>query len=456
MGCSMVDSELMRAWCSSERAREIWCDENMIRNWIKYWVALAQAEEEQGIVPKGTAEAIREVSDPKLYDFNLLRQQMEETTHPCIPLIWQIEKKAKNGLGKWVHWGATLQDMSDTAFIMSMKETAEYHEELLEKLIARLLERAEEEKKSVMAGRTHMMHAIPMTMGMKFAIYADEMSRCLIRLRESKSRILKGMFVGGGGTVASLYAEGFDGRAVEKRLCELLGLSVPTAPWPSARDHMTEWAYNLSIMCGSIGRMCGDLQLLHKQEVGEVEEDFPRGRIGSSTLPHKRNPDTYENIWGMCWVVEALSSVAWSSMHVFHERDTSTMMADWYYTPLINITATYCLETFNWCIDTVHIYRDRMVKNIDSSLGALNAEHMLIALGRKIGRMDAHHIIYEDAMDSYEQKRHLTDIFLQDTRVTAHFSEKEIREIMDPMHYIGRAEGIVDCVKKSAGSLLKK
>lgn len=456
MGCSMVDSELMRAWCSSERAREIWCDENMIRNWLKYWSALAQAEEEQGIVPKGTAEAIAEVSDPHLYDFDLLRQKMEETTHPCLPLKWEVEKKAKNGLGKWVHWGATLQDMSDTAFIMAMKETADYHEELLEKLIARLLERAEEEKTTVMAGRTHMMHAGPMTMGQKLATYADEISRCLIRLREIRPRVLKGLFGGGTQNLATIYADGFNGRAVEKRLCELLGLSIPTAPWHSTRDHLTEWAYYLSIMCGSIGRCCGDLQLLHKQELGEVEEDFPRGRIGSSTFPHKRNPDTYENIWGMCWIVEALSSVAWSSMHVFHERDTSTMMADWYYTPLINITATYCLETFYWCIDTVHIYRDRMIRNLDASNGALNAEHMMIKLGRRVGGSEAHHIVYEDAMDSYEQKRHLRDVFMQDPRITSQFSEKEILEIMNPLNYTGRAAEIVDCVKKSAGALLKK
>jgi 3-carboxy-cis,cis-muconate cycloisomerase len=456
MGSTMIDSSLFRNFCGTERARNIWCDEAMLSNWFKFWVALAKAEEEQGIVPEGTADAINAVSDISTYDLDKMRAEIEETTHPCIPLIWEIEKRAKDGLGKYVHWGATLQDMTDTAFILAMKETAEYHEELLEAIIARLLELAEEHRKSVMAGRTHQMHAVPITFGQKLANYADELSRSLIRLREDKARILKLQFAGAAANLASMYVDGYDGQAVHRRMAELLGLTAAEIPWHSARDNMEEWAALLNTMCGSIARMCADLKLMHKQEIGEIEEDFPRGRLGSSTMPHKRNPDNYETILGMAWCVNAMEGVAWNCMQVNGERDTATMMADWYYTPCINITASFCLEMFQWLVDTIHVYPEKMKENLGVNRGALNAETMMIELGHKIGRMDAHHVVYEAAMESYEQKRELTDIFIADPRVNSVFSEKEIRTIMDPMHYIGRAEQIVDAAKKQITPLLKK
>lgn len=456
MGSTMIDSALFRNFCGTERARNMWCDEAMLKNWFKFWVALAQAEEEMGIVPKGTAAAIDAVSDVSTYDLEEMRLKIEETTHPCIPLIWEIEKRAKDGLGKWVHWGATLQDMTDTAFILAMKETAEYHEELLTAIIQRLLDLSQEHKKSVMAGRTHQMHAVPITFGQKCAIYADELSRALVRLREDKDRILKLQFSGAAGHLASLYIDGWDGQAVHNRMAELLGLTSSVAPWHNARDNMAEWASLLNTMCGSVSRMCADLKLMHKQEVGEIEEDFPRGRLGSSTMPQKRNPDNYETIMGMAWCVNAMEGVAWNCMQVNGERDTATMMADWYYTPCINITASFCLEMFQWLVDTIHVYPEKMKQNLAVNRGALNAETMMIELGHKIGRMDAHEVVYEDAMDSYEQKRELADVFVADPRVNSVFSEKEIRNIMDPLHYIGRADEIVDQVNTKVSAILKK
>jgi 3-carboxy-cis,cis-muconate cycloisomerase len=454
MGSTMIDSALFKNFCGTDRAREIWCDENMLRQWFKFWVALAQAEEELGIVPKGTAAAIEKCNDIDSYDLEAMRLKIEETTHPCIPMLWEIQKREE--LGKFAHWGATLQDMTDTTFILQIKETMAYHEDELEKLIKRLLDRAEEHRLSIMPGRTHQMHAVPITFGQKMAIMADELSRCLIRLRECRERVCKVEFAGAAANLASMYVDGYDGQAVCLRMAELLDLSAPTAPWHSSRDNLAEWAANVNTMCGSISRMCSDLKLLHKQEIGEIEEDFPRGRLGSSTMPQKRNPDNYETIIGMAWAVNSMYNLAWNCMHVDHERDTATMMCDWWYTPNMNITASFCLENFYMLIDTIHIYPERMKGNINVNRGALNCEAMMMKLGGKIGRMDAHHVCYEAAMSSFEQKRELGDVLLEDPKVTSVFSEEEVRNIMKPENYVGRSEAIVDDVLKSIPKLFRK
>lgn len=455
MGHSMTDSALFKNFCGTGRAREIWSDENQLTQWYKFWWALAQAEEEQGIVPKGTADEIKKKGKVENFDLEKLRLEIERTTHPVVPVYAALADICDNDAGKYIHWGATTQDVCDTGSILQMKETADYHEELLEGIIKRLLHLADENRKSVMPGRTHQMHAVPITFGQKLANYADEMSRALIRLRESKERILKGQFAGAAANLASMYCDGYDGQAVCNRMCELLELSTPDAPWHSARDNMAEWSANLNTMCGSISRMCYDLAGLHKQEVAEIEEDMFPGRLGSSTMPQKRNPDNIETIIGMCWYVNALNNVAWNSMHVQHERCSACMMVDLLYIPNINIVASFCLDMFQWLLDTIHIRPEKMKENLNLTRGGIMAEAIMIDMGHKIGRMDAHHIIMDAAMKAYEEQRDLSDVLLEDPNVTAHYTEQELRDIFDPMTYTGRADEIVDVVIKTAGKLLK-
>ncbi len=445
MGHTMIDSALFRDFCGTERAREIWSDENMLAKWLEYWAALAQAEEEFGIIPNGVSAAIRnvKVSD---FDLDLMHEKIMESTHPCIPAIWQLEKICPNGLGKWVHWGATLQDLTDTTFVLQMRETSYYYEEVLTGLIQTCLDLAKKYRDTPMVGRTHQMHAVPITFGEKCAIYADELSRSLERLRECRSRLFKVEFFGAAGTLATLVIDGYDALAVQKRLAEILGLAQPTAPWHVARDTFGEFASIVNVLCSSISRMCFDLVGMHKQEVGEIEEDFPMGRLGSSTMPQKRNPDFYETLMGMNWVVNGLTTVAINCQHPQHERCTACMMADWWYIPSLYITAASIIEGFKSLLDTIHVYPERMLRNINLTRGGVTAEAMMIELGHKIGRMDAHEVVYESAMKSYEQERDLADCLLEDPRVTSVFSEEEVRKILTPLNYIGVAPKVVDNV----------
>lgn len=454
MGHSMIDSSLFRNFFGSERAREIFSDENMLSKWFEYWTALAQAEEELGIIPIGVADEILAKGKVENFDFNKIRSKIEETTHPCIPVLWELEKITKDGLGKWAHWGATLQDLTDTTFSLLLKEGSAYFEEVIVDMIKRCLELAEEYRDTPMAGRTHQMHAVPMTFGEKCAIYADELSRSLTRLRDCRERVFKGQFAGASATLASLTIDGHDGLAVQRRLCELLGLSVPSAPWHSARDTMAEYASILNVLAASCSRICFDLQGLHKQEVAEIEEDFPRGRLGSSTMPQKRNPDNFETVIGLAWIVNAHANIAINSQHVQHERCTACMMADWYYVNEMNIVTGGILEITLNLFQTLKVYPENMQRNLNITRGALNAEAMMIKLGHKIGRMEAHHIVYEAAMKSYEEKRGLADVLIEDDRVNGNFKDEEVRTILLPENYVGIATQVVDNVIEKVGKML--
>ena len=454
MAHTMIDSKLFRNFCGTERAREIWSDENMLTKWFEFWAALAQAEEEMGIVPSGTSAEIRKKGKVENLDLDKIREKIEETTHPCIPVIWEMEKLCDNGLGKWIHWGATLQDLTDTTFVLQMRESSFYLEEVLVGLIKRCLELAKQYRDTPMIGRTHQMHAVPMTFCEKCAIYADELSRSLERLRACRSRLFKAEFFGASGTLASVYIDGYDGLAIQKRLCEILGLNQPNAPWHSARDTFAEFACVLNVMAASCSRICFDLQGMHKQELGEIEEDFPHGRLGSSTMPQKRNPDNYETIIGMAWTVNSLTNTAINCQHVQHERCTACMMSDWFYIPEINIVSAFILETTKWLLDTIHVYPERMLRNINYTRGGCMGEAMMIELGHKIGRMDAHAVVYDAAMKSYEQERDMADVLLEDPRVTSVFSEAEVRKILTPLNYIGCAPKVVDNVIEKVSKVL--
>lgn len=279
----------------------------------------------------------------------------------------------------------------------------------------------------------------------KCAIYADELSRSLERLRECRSRLFKVEFFGAAGTLATLVIDGYDALAVQKRLAEILGLAQPTAPWHAARDTFGEFASIINVLCSSCSRICFDLQGMHKQEVGEIEEDFPPGRLGSSTMPQKRNPDNYETVMGMTWVVNGLTNVAINCQHPQHERCTACMMADCGICLPSTSPAASSSRPLNGC-STPFMFTREMLRNINLTRGGVTAEAMMIELGHKIGRMDAHEVVYESAMKSYEQERDLADCLLEDPRVTSVFSEEEVRKILTPLNYIGVAPKVVDNV----------
>ena len=454
MGHTMIDSALFRNFCGTERAREIWSDENMLTKWFEFWGALAQAEEEMDIVPAGTAAELRKWGKVEYFDLDEIREQIEETTHPCIPVIWKLEKLCANGLGKWTHWGATLQDLTDTAFVLQTRESSYYMEEVLVGLIKRCMELAKEYRDTPMIGRTHQMHAVPLTFGEKCAIYADELSRSLERMRECRKRVLKAEFFGAAGTLASVYIDGYDGLAIQKRLAEILGLAQPTAPWHTAQDTFAEYACMLNVLAASCSRICFDLQGMHKQELGEIEEDFPHGRLGSSTMPQKRNPDNYETVIGMAWTVNSLTNTAIQCQHGQHERCTAVMMSNWFYMPEIHIVTSFILETTKWLMDTIHVYPERMLRNIAYTRGGTMGEAMMIELGHKIGRMDAHAVVYDAAMKSYEEERDMEDVLLEDERVTSVFSKEEVHNILNPLNYLGCAPIVVDNVCERVGKML--
>ncbi len=453
---SMFDSRLLGQFYSTDKSREIYSDEATINTWCKFWAALAQAQEEQGIIPKGVAEQIRKYGKAENFDFAWLEEKIIETNHPCIPAIWALEKMCENDLGKWTHWGATLQDLLDTSYSLGLKEMSEYYISELTDVVNICLELAKKYRDDPMAGRTHQVHAVPITFGLKCAVYADELSRSLVRLKDLKKRgVFKAAFSGAAGALNTLEIDGHDGIAVQKRLAEILDLTAPTVSWHNARDTFVEFASVIDIMCGSCSRIMEDLRGLMKTELSEVAEDFPAGRLASSTMPQKRNPDTMETAIGYARIVHAQYDVAIDSMHIQHERCNGMMFLDTYYTLEINHLGTACLFLTRDVLENLHVFPQNMLRNLDYTNGSICAEAMMIKLGSKIGRMDAHHVVYENAMKAVDESRGIESCLLEDSRVTSIMSAEEIHATLQPKNYTGMSGKMVDKVIKEVGERIK-
>ena len=318
--------------------RAVFSDEQLMQNWLNAWVALAEAETELGIVPKEAGEHIRKCAKWENMNMDEVRKGFFATSHPLMPQIRGFEKVCGKKAGGYIHWGATTQDIMDTAVVLQIKDAHRILTSQVKELLGLCLKRAKENQNLVMAGRTHGQHAVPITLGYKIAIWADEFGRHLERLEEGKSRYLVGQLAGAAGTLASLGDQGFD---VQERYCKNLGLSVPVTTWHVARDGFAEFASTVAMIAGTVGKISNEFINLERTEICEWEESFAMGKVGSSTMPHKRNPMVCENILATVRIVQANAALSFGAMIQEHERDMSFWQTEWSYIPQICICLLY-------------------------------------------------------------------------------------------------------------------
>ena len=434
MGSFVIDSGMFCDQYGTPAMREVFSDEQLIQKWLDIWAALAQAEAELGIIPREAAEHIKSCADYRNMDMDEIREGFLTTSHPLMPQIRCFEKACGKKAGGFIHWGATTQDIMDTAVVLQIKDAHKILKNQVRELLRLCLDRAKENRDVVMAGRTHGQHAVPITLGYKIAIWADEFGRHLERLDQGRQRYLVGQLAGAAGTLASL---GDDGLEVQKRLCGILGLNVPVTTWHVARDGFAEFASTVAMIAGTVGKIANEFINLERTEICELEESFAMGKVGSSTMPHKRNPMVCENILATVRVVQANAALSFGAMIQEHERDMSFWQTEWSYIPQICIMLDGSIEMMKTILRNMIVHKDKIRHNLYMTKGLIVSERAMLTLGHYLGRQDAHDVIYDGSMRAFEEERMLFDVLMEDERVTSKISEDILRELLEPVTYTG-------------------
>ena len=441
MASHIIDSSLFADKYGTLEMRGIFNDENQIAKWLEVETALAQAEAKVGLIPFEAAEEIKRRCKVNSFDFSKLRQMIQDTGQVIMPILWHLQDLCEGDAGNYLHWGATSQDILDTGFILQIKDALRIIFRDLKKCEKAILSLAGRHKDTLMAGRTHGQQALPITFGFKLAVSARETKRNIERLQDCSSRLLVGQLSGGVGTFASF---GDKGPEVQRLVMEALDLQVPDISWQAARDRVGELGCVLALIANSFGRIANELFILQKTEFMEVEEQFSFGKIGSSTMPHKRNPRLCEGIISLAKLIQGSALSTLESMWIVHERDARFMGIEWVTIPESLIMMSGLLEQAKRLFLSIEVKKGNMLKNLEVTKGLILSERVMLALGKKAGRQTAHEIVYRASMRAFEEGIQFKRALLEDQEVIEHLSRSEIDEMLDPRKYVGLSSQIVD------------
>ena len=422
--------------------RAVWSEQNRLEKQVEVEVALAQAQGELGVIPADVAKTIVSKANAAQLSLEEIAEQAAKAKHSLMSTINALQQQVGQA-GQFIHYGATTQDIVDTATVLQLKQSFSIIERDT-KLVALELKRlAKQYQYLPMVGRTHGMQALPTTFGFKLAVWLDEFVRHLQRLNEIKQRVLVGNISGAICTYASI---GELGSQVEERALSRLGLNTPNIGWQAARDRFSEYASVMALISGSLGKIGNEFYNLMRTEINEVEEPFSDGKIGSTTMPHKRNPAALEGLASL--TAPLLKSVALihESMKVEHERDAMSWRAEWIALPEINLYISAQLQTALAVLKGLKVNADRMLANLSLQNGLLLSEKVMFEIGKRLGKQTAHHLVYQCAMRAFEQNQPFKTVLLADPNLNQEFSEAELDSWLDPINYLGLAPEKVDQV----------
>lgn len=422
-------------------------EETRLQKMLDVEAALAWAHAEMGDIPRKDAQKIIEVATTKHVKLSRVKEIESQIKHDVMSLVRALSEVA-GASGAYVHLGATSSDINDTATALQLKEAAEVIEKRLNNFEKTLLEKTNRYKRTIMMGRTHGQHALPITLGFKFAVWTRENARHMQRLRQCRERLLVGKMSGAVGTQAGLGPNAFK---IQELVMQKLGLNAADISTQIIqRDIHAEFISLLAIVASTLDKIATEIRELQRPEIGELAEPFEKAKqVGSSTMPHKQNPELCERICGLAKIIRSLVVPALEDVPTWHERDLTNTSSERFVIPEACILVDYMLYLMTSILVGLWVNEERMRKNIDLTQGRTMSEAVMIALvGKGVGRQEAHELLRKLTIKSQTEKKSFKKILREDKTVYAHLSEREIDEALNPRKYLGTAIEQVEFVIK--------
>jgi len=415
---------------------QIFSEKGRFQRWLDVEASLARIQASLSIIPKEAADAIGRKADAELLDLKRYKEMYHQTGHPMVAMLRLFQPIVEGGFGQYIHLGATTQDIMDTAMMLALKKAHEIIYESLRRIELDFLNMAEQHADTLMAGRTHAVQALPITYGYKVAIWAREIRRNIQRLKECRHRIFVVQLCGAVGTMAAF---GSKGPEIQSLVAKDLGLGDSDISWHASRDRLAEFANLLTLIGAALGRIGQEVYLLMATEVGEVCEPWQKGVVGSSTMPHKVNPQIAQNMRDLARKLRYNASFVTEVMMVDHERNLDHFLGEREKMEESCLIMGELLTHGEDMAKNMTVNPGRMKANLGLLKGLLLSESVMIELGKKIGKQSAHEVIYEDAMKSMKDEVDFKQVLMEDVRVSQHLTRSEIDRLLSPEEYIGLA-----------------
>ncbi|MBI4673890.1 MAG: adenylosuccinate lyase family protein [Chloroflexi bacterium] len=434
MPSNILDSQIYGSAWGTDEIRAIFDDAPRTQTWLEIIAALALAQAELDIIPKAAAAEIASKANVELLDLNNIRRGYQQTSHSTLGLIRELQRVLSPEAGEWVYFGATVQDITDTWTVLALQRVGEIMYRDLRALEAALLDHAVRHRDTIMPGRTHGQIGLPITFGFKCAVWASEVRRHIQRLKELAPRLYVGQLAGAVGSVSSYGDKGLE---LQAGFCARLQLKPPDISWDTARDTIAEFGNLAALVSATLAKLGTEIYNLQRPEILEVTEPFEAGRVGSITMPHKRNPEYSEQIVTLARVIRYNAALLTEGMLHEHERDARSWKAEWHVIPETCLCLGKALALTRAMIEGLVVNAERMRQNLDATQGYVLSEAVMLALAQKMGKQTAHQIVYDAAMRGVEQGLTFKQALRAEERIAPHLTESEIDALLDYRAHLG-------------------
>src|ERR1700681_2656203 len=437
-------SPLLAPMLSSSAMRAVCDDASYLQHMLDFEAALARAEATTGVIPKSAADPIGKACRADAFDVADLAEAATRSGNLAIPLVKALTANVAEAdveAARYVHWGATSQDVIDSAAMLTLRAGIDALLADIGRAIAGFAGLARQHRNTAVVARTWLQHALPMPFGLKLAEYAAALHRSRLRLQRVRSEALALQF---GGAAATLAALGDKGLLVAERLAQELALPLPAAPWHTHRDRIAEAASVFAILAGTCGKIARDVQLMMQTDVAEAFEPSGEGRGGSSTMPHKRNPVAAATALAAATMAPNLAATIFAAQVQDHERSAGPWHAEWPTLPMLQLVTSGALAAIVDIAEGLEVDAARMRLNLGATHGLIMAEAVTMALAEKIGKSEAHHLVEAASKKAVADKKDLRDVLTRDAKVTAHLDAGRLTNLFEPMAYQGASQAMID------------
>ncbi|MGI9024689.1 MAG: class-II fumarase/aspartase family protein [Burkholderiaceae bacterium] len=443
MPSTIIDSDILGDIFSTQAMRNVWSDENRTAKYVAIEAALAKVQGRLGLIPAEAAAEIVRVCQIENIDMVKLKAETVRIGYPILGVVSQINLLCREKLGEYCHWGATTQDITDTATVLQIREALAIVDADLKAIGDDLAALAKKHRDTPMIGRSNLQQAVPVTFGYKMAGLLSAIERHRERLAQLRPRVLQGELAGAAGTLASLEKGAMETQA---GLCADLGLAQPVIAWHTMRDTIAEVGAFLGLVGGTLGKLSMDVKLLMQTEVGEVFEPFAHGRGSSSTMPQKRNPISSCYIHAQISVVRQHAAALLDAMVADHERSTGPWQIEWIVLPEAFCLLAGALSQSRFIVSGLEVDVKRMRENLDMTHGLVVSEAVMMGLAPYIGREYAHDLVYDICRIAIREERALLDLLAENAEIARHVTRDQIAAMCDPAAYLGQSGVMVDRV----------